>query len=54
MSVARLDEVAYKSSDTEWARTMVTARGTLLRQRSAANSDDGIVSGKSYEILYPA
>jgi hypothetical protein len=32
MSVARLDEVARKSSDTEWARTMVTARGALLRR----------------------
>jgi transposase InsO family protein len=32
MSFARLDEVAHKMSDTEWARKMVTARGALLRR----------------------
>jgi len=32
MSFARMDEVAQKRSDTDWARRMTTARGVLLRR----------------------
>ena len=32
MNFARLDEIAGKMSDTEWARKMATAKATLLRK----------------------
>ena len=39
MSFARMDEVALKMSDTEWARKMATARGVLLRRCKSESLD---------------
>jgi transposase InsO family protein len=39
MSFARLDAVAQKMSDTEWARKMAAARGVLLRRCKSESAD---------------
>jgi len=39
MSFARLDAVAQKMSDTEWARKMTAARGVLLRRCKSESAD---------------
>jgi transposase InsO family protein len=39
MSFARLEQVAQKMSDTEWARKMTTARVTLLRRCKSESPD---------------